>query len=106
MPRHLTDADVQAIIAKVKGRVSSGDIGGKAGAGITAHDAVARFGQASRGFRFGAAVVEYAEILAHSQHSEGAEFGRVIAIAEGALGQQEEEREFVELVRAAQRLSR
>ncbi len=40
MPRHLTDADVQAIIAKVKGRVSSGDIGGKLGAGIAASDAV------------------------------------------------------------------
>jgi aldehyde dehydrogenase len=40
MPRQLTDSDVQAIIAKVKGRVSSGDIGGKAGAGISASDAV------------------------------------------------------------------
>jgi aldehyde dehydrogenase len=40
MPRQLTESDVQAIIAKVKGRVSSGDIGGKSGAGISASDAV------------------------------------------------------------------
>jgi Ca-activated chloride channel family protein len=73
---------------------------------FTAHDAVSRFEQASRAFRFGAAVVEYAEILAHSEHAEGAELGRVITIAEGAMGQQDEQREFVELVRQAQRLSR
>jgi len=40
MPSQLTDSDVQAIIDKVKGRVSAGDFGGKAGAGISASDAI------------------------------------------------------------------
>jgi len=73
---------------------------------FTATDAVARFDRASRGFRFGAAVVEYAEILARSEHSEGAELERVATIAEAALGQDQDQREFVELVRQAQRLHR
>ncbi len=40
MPKQLTDSDVQAIISKVKSRVSAGDIGGRTGAGITANDAM------------------------------------------------------------------
>lgn len=71
---------------------------------FTAQDAVGSFERASRAFRFGTAVVEYAEILAHSQHADRAELPRVIAIAEGALGQDEAQREFVELARRAQQL--
>ena len=36
MSKQLSDTEVQAIINRVKGRVSAGDIGGKTGAGITA----------------------------------------------------------------------
>ena len=36
----LTDADIQAIITKVKSRVSAGDIEGKSGAALLAADAV------------------------------------------------------------------
>ncbi len=73
---------------------------------FSASDGVARFDQASRGFRFGAAVAAYAEILSQSDHSQNSSFERVISIAEGALGQEEEQREFVELARAAARISR
>ncbi|MEM9068927.1 MAG: von Willebrand factor type A domain-containing protein [Myxococcota bacterium] len=68
---------------------------------FSANDATDRFENASRAFRFGAAVVEFAEILAQSGHSEGAEFGRVAEIAGNALGQDETQAEFVELVRRA-----
>ncbi|MCL1594818.1 MAG: aldehyde dehydrogenase EutE [Actinomycetia bacterium] len=37
---NLSDADVQAIIAKVKGRVAAGDVGGKTGAGLLARSEI------------------------------------------------------------------
>ncbi|MEM9193180.1 MAG: von Willebrand factor type A domain-containing protein [Myxococcota bacterium] len=70
-----------------------------------ASDAVERFADATAAFRFGAAVAEYAEILAGSEHAAGSELADVARIAEAAIGQREEQREFVELVRVAQQLS-
>ena len=41
MSRQLSDTEVQAIINRVKGRVSAGDVGARAGAGIAAIDDIA-----------------------------------------------------------------
>lgn len=40
MPKQLSDSDIQAIITRVKGRVSASDIGDKAGVGISAVSAI------------------------------------------------------------------
>ncbi|MFU8804881.1 MAG: vWA domain-containing protein [Bradymonadaceae bacterium] len=63
------------------------------------------FNQASDDFRFAAAVAEFAEILRHSQHSEGARFFEVrdIAATSGATGDQWRE-EFLTLVETADNL--
>jgi Ca-activated chloride channel family protein len=73
---------------------------------ISASDATPRFEDASDAFRFASAVAEYAEILRHSQHTEGARFDDVIRIASTASGQSADRNELVELARTAQRLWR
>ncbi|MCB9536649.1 MAG: von Willebrand factor type A domain-containing protein [Myxococcales bacterium] len=66
-----------------------------------------RFDDTSDPFRFGAAVAEYAEILRHSPHSEGAEFAAIREIAAAAAHPAEpDQAEFVELVGIAERLWR
>ena len=42
---NLSDSDVQAIIAKVKGRVAAGDVGGKTGAGLIARAEIDDMGE-------------------------------------------------------------
>lgn len=65
------------------------------------------FNQASDDFRFATAVAEFAEILRHSKHSEGARFSEVrdIAATSGATGDQWRE-EFLTLVETAANLWR
>jgi Ca-activated chloride channel family protein len=71
---------------------------------IALRDARREFEQASPQFRFGAAVAEFAEILRRSEHSAGARFVEVAAIARGATWNQDEDaQEFVELVERASR---
>ncbi|MCA9546259.1 MAG: DUF3520 domain-containing protein, partial [Myxococcales bacterium] len=73
----------------------------------TAHEAAAglvaeTFEMASADFRFGAAVTEFAEILHHSEHCDGADFAQVKAIAQGALDEPTPDRsELIELVERA-----
>jgi Ca-activated chloride channel family protein len=63
------------------------------------------FAAASPGFRFAAAVAEFAEILRHSQHSSDARFDEIRSIALGASTADEEpKREFIQLVDLARNL--
>ena len=63
------------------------------------------FDEATDDFRFAAAVSEFAEILRFSPHAEGARFDDVHALAQGALGNQSENRsEFLDLVLKAKAL--
>jgi Ca-activated chloride channel family protein len=65
------------------------------------------FDDASPVFRFGAAVIELAEILRRSRHSEGARFDEVLDIARSATwSQSEDAQELQELVATAARLWR
>ena len=60
---------------------------------------------ASPALRFGAAVAEFAEILRESEHSEGADFESVIALANDAMNERDASQvEFVELVERAAEL--
>ena len=75
--------------------------------GIAEMEAHPSFDEASDGFRFGAAVAEYGEILARNPNSVGAEFEEIALIAESAEALETEEHgEFVELVRMAGELWR
>ncbi|MFU8806812.1 MAG: YfbK domain-containing protein, partial [Bradymonadaceae bacterium] len=61
------------------------------------------FAEASLGFRFAAAVTEFAAILRQSQYSEGARFDEVYDIAEASRYEDyPEQDEFLELVRKAE----
>jgi Ca-activated chloride channel homolog len=63
------------------------------------------FATASDGFRFAAAVVEFAEILRRSKHSSDARFEEVMSIASGALNPEHPEAlEFVSLIEIAEGL--
>jgi len=63
------------------------------------------FEQASPVFRFGAGVAEFAEILRHSEHSQGARFDDVQRILRGASWSGSSDAgELIELVSMAQRL--
>jgi Ca-activated chloride channel family protein len=67
----------------------------------------ARFGQASDAFRFSAAVAEFAEILRHSNHSEGARFEDVRRVIRRThFGRTPDGRELSELVTRAERIWR
>ncbi len=62
-------------------------------------DIAETFDAAASDLRFGAAVVEFAEILRHSEYSEGALFDEIHAVASDAGGLETDERiEFLELV--------
>ena len=62
------------------------------------------FAAASKDFRFGAAVAEYAEILRNSKHSEGARFGDVLEILQATDAGQLDRAELIGLVEEASRL--
>jgi Ca-activated chloride channel family protein len=64
----------------------------------------AQFFQASSDFRFAAAVVEFAEILRRSKHSEGERFYDVREIASATAGEEADRLELVDLVSKAQGL--
>jgi len=64
----------------------------------------ASFEQASPDFRFAAAVVELAEILRHSKHSQGALFDQVWSIAAATAGNDPDRLELVGLVDKAKAL--
>ena len=57
--------------------------------------------QTSAAFRFGAAVAEFAEVLAHSQHAETPSFGQILELAT-PIAEGEDRGEFIQLVRTAQ----
>jgi len=61
------------------------------------------FNSASRPFRFTAAVAEFAEILRECEYAEGGDFESVLAVAE-PIAVDQEETEFVELVKIAMQL--
>lgn len=81
--------------------------------GDTARETVFRFhkldvhpsvADASKDFRFGAAVTTFAEILRESPHAEGLSHELVEEVAQGAAGKSSDRLEFLELVRAADAL--
>ena len=55
------------------------------------------FEEASRGFRFGAAVVEYAEILRESKHVDDIDMDRVVEIVDSSADNSFEQQEFLSL---------
>ena len=66
---------------------------------VFAEDTLDTFEEASADFRFAAAVVEYAEILRHSMHSEGAQFDVVASVASDSVNVDHPEAlEFLDLV--------
>jgi len=63
------------------------------------------FEAAASDFRFGAAVVEFAEILRNSEYTEGARFDEILEIATAAGGLETDERiEFLDLIEIADSL--
>jgi Ca-activated chloride channel family protein len=79
-----------------------GDVGIELGRDIFAEDMADHFSGASPSFRFAAAVVEFAEILRISKHSEGARFSDILGVvAESLNPEHPEEPEFLELVQKA-----
>ncbi len=64
---------------------------------VTIRDMVLEFDDASRRFRFTAAVAEFAEILRECEFAEGSSFADVLAVAE-EIDEEPEETEFVDLV--------
>jgi len=75
---------------------------------LAAEDRVESFESASDSLRFAASVIEFAEILRNSPHSEGERFLDVISIASEASGETERspiEEEFLTLVEIAGTLS-
>ncbi len=91
---------------RVRYKAPEGEQSIERGYEIAVRDVRPRFEDASTSLRFGAAVAELAEILRFSQHSEGARFADVRNIAQQALGQSPDQREFLELVGRAERLYR
>jgi Ca-activated chloride channel family protein len=71
---------------------------------IANKDVAATFEAASDDFRFAAAVVEFAEILRRSKHSDGTQFDTVKAIASAASGDDTDRLELVTLVDLAKGL--
>jgi hypothetical protein len=65
----------------------------------------ANLAEASPSFRFGAAVVEYAEILRQSKHTEGKRWGDILSLAEGSMREGDgTQAEFLTLVTKAKGL--
>jgi len=71
---------------------------------IRAQEQTAAFAQATEDFRFAAAVVELAEILRHSKHSQGAKFDEMTDIASATAGNDQDRLELVSLVGKAKAL--
>jgi Ca-activated chloride channel family protein len=71
---------------------------------IQSKEVATTFEAAGPDFRFAAAVVEFAEILRHSKHSDGADFDTVKAIASAASGDDTDRLELVKLVETAKGL--
>ena len=67
-------------------------------------NATGSFEEASNGFRFAAAVAEYAEILRNSKHSSGTWFDEILTIANGTAAGAADRQEFAGLVEAAKAL--
>lgn len=71
---------------------------------MSANDMSARFEQTSASFRFGAAVVAFAELLASDTRPDAERLDEIAAIANDSAGQEPEQREFVTLVQRAAQL--
>jgi hypothetical protein len=65
---------------------------------------VVQFEQASEDFRFAAAIAEFAILLRDSPYKGSADFGKVIAWADGAKGTDQERANFVQLIRQCRSL--
>ncbi len=102
-----TGASLTADLATVKVRykLPTGDASLELSQPFSAASVVSNFSQASEALRFGAAVTELAEIMGHSQFTEGAKFSDVTNIANNAnAGAVPERSEFIGLISAAQKL--
>ena len=105
-----SDGDIATVRVRHKEPAEGPDAESVENAFEYAHDQLLEsFEAGSEELRFSAAVAEFAEILRHSPHTEGARFDRIIEIANEALwwidgDPQPDREEFVELVELAQSL--
>ncbi len=91
---------------RVRWKPADGDTSTERSYSIGVRESRARVEDATPAFRFGAAVAELAEILRGSEHSQGARFDDVIALARSAGYRTDDARELVELAARARNLSR
>ena len=96
------DANAALATVRIRFKAPESDVSDEVAQEIQLQTFQARFDDASEDFRFGAAVVELAEILRHSEHSDRPRFDEVRQIASEALGVESPDRlEFLELVSLA-----
>jgi Ca-activated chloride channel homolog len=99
----ITTDELATVLVRYK--QPDGDVSTEVSQVINVSDMVTSFEATTPQFRWAIAVTEFAEILRHGMYSEGARFGDVLALANGALlFPGPDETEFLELVGIAQGL--
>lgn len=91
---------------KLRYKQPEGDLSTELAVPFATDALAAAFDSASSDLRFAAGVVEYAEILRHSKHSQGARFDDVLATLRATAGAEKDRLELIPLVEKAKPLYR